>query len=522
MKEKRVSNGKPADNRRLGRSGKIHPWIAGALLAATAAGFAQSDLPVSTVRRKEAAPAPEVPFKGEAVVSPQPRYFLDTVDTLNRFATDRERKAPGLTKNNYVGKVYEIRNAEACELQCYLLRMLAFEGGTCEVMGADDVTDEKGKVQYLFVTAPDFMIPGIDEIVQKCDRKGFRYNDSTTKNFGGGPGAIQYVGKHRTASELVAILKGTELGNLGVFFYPPFADDSTNRIYLAENPTDIADDLAALESFDQPPLQVELECTIYEVDATDGGTLGLDWDAWKRHLSGSLTYSSLGGDNFADNDVETFDTVLRLDAQAIVEFLNFTVQRSHARVITSTKITMVNSEDLPGALAGGGARGAATGAPAVIESLVHIPFTVLQTDVGATNSTNARNEVVDTAFEGVRVEILPFIGTQSITMRVNAQVNSLIGYSKGNKIPIVSTRRVNSVVNLKDGKPVVLGGLEKTTINDSAGGIVGLIRIPVLRYLFGVVTRDNQRRSQIVIALKPRIKAADADEPVITQIIPKN
>lgn len=502
------------DGKRRGVIGAL--FVGVVVLCATGMSYAQSDRNVSTVREK---PAPmAVPFAGNANLSEQPRYYLDTIDTLNRITGDATRGAPGLAKNNYVGKVYEIRNTQAIEIQTYLLRILAYEGGIAEVMGADSVKDEKGKtIQYLFVVAPDSMIPGVDEIVEKCDRPGFKFFDATGGDFGGGPGAVKYVGKHRTASELVAILNGTEIGNVGGFLFPPFADDSTNQIYIIENPTDIADDIAALEMFDKPPLQVELACTIYEFDMNDGGTLGVDWDSWKRHLTGFLAFTSQSDVEFFDEDFNFYDVLLRLDAQALVEFLNYTVQSSYGKVVTATKITMVNSEDQPGALSGGN-RGAATGQPAVIESTVNIPFTVLQTDVGPTNSTNAQNEVVDQAFEGVRVEILPFIGTESITLQIDAQVNSIVGFTKGKDIPIISTRRSNSVVNIKDGEPIVLSGLEKTTYNSSKTGLPFLLNIPVVKYLFAKETAANTKKSQVVIALTPRMKNAGAPEPDLAAV----
>lgn len=493
-------------NRKIGKRRVVEAVLAVFVLSLAGIAPAQSDRDVTTVREKPA--PPPVRFKGEANLSTQPRYYLDTIDTLNRITGDTTREAPGLAKNNYIGKVYEIHNTQAIEIQTYLLRILAYEGGIAEVMGADGVKDENGKTtQYLFVVAPDSMIPGIDEIVGKCDRPGFRFYDATGGDFGGGPGAVKYVGKHRTASELVAILNGTEIGNVGSFLFPPFADDSTNQIYIIENPTDIADDIAALEMFDKPPLQVELACTIYEVEVNDGGTLGTDWDAWKRHLTGFLAFTSESDSKFFDEDFNFYDVFLRLDAQALVEFLNYTVQSGYGKVVTATKITMVNSEDQPGALSGGN-RGAATGEPAVIESTVAIPFTVLQSDAGPTNSTNARNEILDQAFEGVRVRILPFIAAESITLQIDAQVNSVVGYTRGTNVPIISTRRSNSVVNVKDGTPIVLSGLEKATYNRSNSGIPGLMKIPGLKYLFAKETRADTRRSQVVISLTPRLKKA--------------
>jgi len=485
------------------------------LLAAFAAAaclstpaLAQSDRPVTTTREK---PAPAVPDQvlEEIQVSPQPRYYLDTIDNLTRRADDLTRTAPGLTKNNYVGRVYEVHQTNAIEIQSYLLRTLAYEGGVCEVMGLDSAKDEEGKsVQYLFVTAPDFMIPGIDEIVETCDRPGFKFYDATGADYGSGPGAIHYIGKHRTASELVAILSGTELGNVGAFLFPPFADDSTNSIYVVENPTDIADDLAALAMFDKPPLQVDLEVIIYEINERNLSKLGLDWDAWKRFITGSLDYSSVGSSSFwFDHNIDSFDTLISLDARVLADFLNYTAQTGTARVDTTARLTMVNSEDNPGGLSGG-VRGTSTGIPAVVESIVEFPYTAIAEDVGPTNSTNSRNDA--TRFSGIRVEILPFIATESITLQVGAVVNSVVGYTKNADIPLISSSHASSVVNLKDGSPLVLSGLKKSEQIRSRVGIPGLKDLPVVRYLFSKEI-TNTSESQILVVLKPRLKSNEGD-----------
>lgn len=478
-----------------------------ATLAAPPALPGQSDRPVSTSRHKDA-PGVSDAFLSKVSLSDQPRYFLDTIDNLNRVTGDSTRTAPGLAKNNYVVKVYPIYNTRAIEIQSYLLRSVAYEGGVVEVMGAEGVKDPDGNsVEFLYVTAPDFMIPGITEVVRMSDRPGFHFFDATGLDFGGGPGAVQYVGRHRTASELVAILEGTELGNIGAFLFPPFADDSTNTIYIVDNPTDIADNIAALEMFDRPPLQIELEVNIYEIEEGDRSKLGLDWDAWKGFFGGSIEYSSLSGSSFFDSRSDVYSSLLTLDARVLADFLNYTTQTGTTRVVTSTKLTMVNSEDNPGGLTGGG-RGSSTGNPAIIESLTYIPYTVFQEDAGPVNSPNNRNELTDAVWEGVRLEILPFIGTESITLSVDVQVNSHIGYSKNKDIPLISRRNLNSIVNLTNTEPVVLGGLDKQNTVDSRVGIPLLKEIPYLGLLFSKES-NNTSTSKVLISIVPRIKTSD-------------
>lgn len=482
--------------------------LAGATLIAFAASplAAQSDRTVTTTRDR---PVPLLPAEVAAQMrlSEQPRYFLDTIDNLNRETNDLTRLAPGLAKNNYQTKAFPVYNTNAIEIQSYLLRTLAYEGGIAEVMGAPGVVDEDGRpVQFLIVTAPDFMMPGIIEMVSLTDRSGFVFNDQTGADFGGGPGAVRYVAKHRTASELVGILEGTELGNIGAFLFPPFADDSTNSIYIVDNPTDIADDLAALEMFDVPPLMVELEVAIYEVAEANRARLGLDWDAWKGFFGGEFGYSSESGGGFFSSSNDVYSTMLTLDARALAAFLNYTAQTGTTDLATHTKVTMVNSEDNPGGLSGG-ARGAATGNPAVIEAVTVIPYSRFGGETSFQKPSEYHEVVYDeglAVFEGVRVSILPFIGTESITLSIDAQVNSLVGFSKRTATPLIAERKVNSVMNVRDGVPIVLGSLDKTATVESTVGVPVLKDIPVLGKLFGVES-SSVEKSKVLVVVTPRL-----------------
>jgi type II secretory pathway component GspD/PulD (secretin) len=270
-----------------------------------------------------------------------------------------------------------------------------------------------------------------------------------------------------------------------------------------DNPADMADNLAALAMFDRPPLQLELEVFIYEISEGDRGKLGLDWDSWKRFTTGSFEYGSGSGSAFFDKDTDTYSTLLTLDARVLADFLNYTVQSGTSKVLTSTKLTMVNSEDVAGGLSGGG-RGSATATPAVVSSTVAIPYTTSEGSAG-------REETVgtDMAEEGVTVSILPYIGSESTTISVDVTVSSLVGYSKDTDIPLISSRKVNSLVNVKDGEPIILGGLEKTNNVTSRVGLPFLKDIPVIQYLFSKESKDTTK-SKVIISIKPKLKTGDA------------
>ena len=71
-------------------------------------------------------------------------------------------------------------------------------------------------------------------------------------------------------------------------------------------------------------------------------------------------------------------------------------------------------------------------------------------------------------------------------------------------LPFVRERTMNSIVRLKDGEMLIVGGLISSDENNDSSNIVGLGKIPGLKYLFGNKA-ENTTRKELVILLRPRI-----------------
>ena len=422
------------------------------------------------------------------------KYYDTTQDVLLRTTQQ---------KNNYIVKTYPIYNTDAIEIQSDLLRSTAFENAVVEVMGKRGVVDPKTDkdVQFLIVTAPDFMMPGITETVQLTDVSGFKFFDGTGGvNDAGVSGALAYVGKHRTASQLVSILSGTELGNVGAFLFPPFADNSLNTIYIVENPTDIADDLFALDAFDKPPLQVEIKATVYELSDGDASTLGLDWSAWKRFISGNLNYTYANDLNVTT--IKSYSALLDLDARVLAEFLNYLVDEGKATIVTETSIAATNDFDPSDA----------SGQPGRISRIFSGNILPFYTAVSAEADVAVSPERKDIQ-EGVELLITPYIAAESVSLDVAVTVNSLIGYVPETHFPIISAQEATSFNNLGFGETMVIGGLDRTATVTEETGFPLLKDIPILGYLF---TKESKvsRKSKLIVTLTPTLKDSSKSDTV--------
>jgi general secretion pathway protein D len=86
------------------------------------------------------------------------------------------------------------------------------------------------------------------------------------------------------------------------------------------------------------------------------------------------------------------------------------------------------------------------------------------------------------------------------------EVSSVTGTSTigGIQQPIISQRKIEHDIRLKEGEVNVLGGLFERTDTKTLNGWPGLAKIPFLRYLFSEDKTDHQE-NEVLIVLTPRI-----------------
>ena len=70
--------------------------------------------------------------------------------------------------------------------------------------------------------------------------------------------------------------------------------------------------------------------------------------------------------------------------------------------------------------------------------------------------------------------------------------------------PGISKRSFTSIIKVKDGEMVLLGGIEKNLKDNTSKGLPYVARVPVLRSIFGK-TRKVKTDSRLNIFIKPTI-----------------
>jgi len=140
--------------------------------------------------------------------------------------------------------------------------------------------------------------------------------------------------------------------------------------------------------------------------------------------------------------------------------------------------------------------------------------------VGVGTGAGVVNPLVNTQFQyidvGVNIDVTPRVHPDGdVSMKLSIEVSQITGTSNigGINQPVISQRKIEHDVRLKDGEVSVLGGLIERTETKNINGIPGLAQLPLFRYLFS----DNSnevKEDEVLIVVTPhiiRFPSIDAD-----------
>jgi general secretion pathway protein D len=131
--------------------------------------------------------------------------------------------------------------------------------------------------------------------------------------------------------------------------------------------------------------------------------------------------------------------------------------------------------------------------------------------VGSAGGAGLVNPLVNTQFQyldvGVNVDITPRVHPNhevslKVSIEVSSQTNTVsIG---GINQPVISQRKVEHEIRLKEGEINILAGLIQRTDMKQLNGWPGLSKVPLFHYLFSDTNTDHQE-DEVLIVLIPRI-----------------
>jgi general secretion pathway protein D len=120
---------------------------------------------------------------------------------------------------------------------------------------------------------------------------------------------------------------------------------------------------------------------------------------------------------------------------------------------------------------------------------------------------------------GINLRFLPKVGPDgSIESQLSIAVSSPTGFTSEG-LPAYSTREANTTVRVRNGEPIVIGGLLETRRSTSSQGVPGLMDIPIVGELFKT-SYVEERDTDLIILVTPYIVSNGAASNTATPNAP--
>ncbi|SFV63794.1 MSHA biogenesis protein MshL [hydrothermal vent metagenome] len=261
---------------------------------------------------------------------------------------------------------------------------------------------------------------------------------------------------------------------------------------------------------DKVQLQVLIDVQILSVTMSEGKTTGIDWeqlyalqnfDVSINHISNKnvQTFDELGATTtaIAANAIDGVASIVNIKGQAkLNEVIKFLQTQGNVNSISNPKVLTLNNQ------------------PALITAGTEYFYKLTSTQTlagGAGAGAQSANENIQSVFAGVLLTITPEIADDStITLKINPSLSetttdiSSEDNSNRDMPPDLNRRQLSSVVTVKDGNRIILGGLINTRNTIKTNKVPLLGDIPVVSYLFKYEEKIRQIE-ELVIIIEPHI-----------------
>jgi len=128
--------------------------------------------------------------------------------------------------------------------------------------------------------------------------------------------------------------------------------------------------------------------------------------------------------------------------------------------------------------------------------------------VGSTAGTGFVNPLVNTQFQyidvGVNIDVTPHVHpNRDVSMKLQIEVSSVTGEATigGIQQPIISQRKIQQEIRLKEGEVSILGGLIERIDTKTLNGWPWLANVPIMRYLFSEDTSERQDNEDLIVLI---------------------
>ena len=278
-------------------------------------------------------------------------------------------------------------------------------------------------------------------------------------------------------------------------------DEPRNAIIFQGEAANWARMLPLIQQMDRAPRQVMIEVTVAEVTLTRDDQFGIAWlgtgDIGKysgRFGAGNLVTGGLGTGN-------GLKYLFDIGGQTRI---SLTALASHDRInVLSTPRLMVKS-----------------GQEASIDIGTEVPTISSQATSGIiTDGNSGLIQSVQYRKTGIMLSIKPVIYSDDrVDLELRQEVSEAlpVGANAALQTPAIFNRSIGTMLSLKDGRSVLIGGLISQRDNQGSSGVPYLKDVPVLGNLFKSRTLGGNK-TEMVLLITPYIVESDVEVDNLTR-----
>ena len=292
------------------------------------------------------------------------------------------------------------------------------------------------------------------------------------------------------------------------------ADQRTNKVIVTDFPEKLRKIDQIVAAYDEKSREVLIEAKIIEVTLSDDYRFGLDWESIFNNLFESRNALNLNlGSAFeqitqqASTDTLFFRRAnatpgvrifgsgkLAGSAQTFNAVLDALKKVGDTKILSNPRVTAISGQEA---------------IFKVVTRQAFVTDTVVQNPAAATTAENVT--FVDV---GVNLKITPIINPDHyITLKIKPEISSVastLTTARGNTIPIVSSQELETIVMVKDGVTLILGGLiqDKAVITTNRVPVLG--NLPLIGNIFRKDVHDIDK-TELVFFLTPTVVTGETD-----------
>jgi general secretion pathway protein D len=281
------------------------------------------------------------------------------------------------------------------------------------------------------------------------------------------------------------------------------AQKSSNQLLIRTRPAQWAEIEGAIKRLDNPPMQVQIETRILEVNLSGELDMGVQW--YLGRLAGNSTSTTVANTAGSQGALGSGGASLVGTESLFYSFVSNNLQvalhaletNGRTQVLSAPSLVVMNNQQ------------------AQIQVGENIPINQTSVNTTTSDTTLSSVEYVQT---GVILDVVPRINPGGLVyMDIKQQVSNA-DYSNVTSTstnPAIAARSVSTQVAVQSGQTVLLGGLIKQDNSDTSTRVPYLGRVPGLRWLFGSSTK-SKARTELIVLITPRVVTGNSQARQVT------